>query len=159
MGQFYDGLYEELSLYVRYSAWLNTATERPPQDKSNSPLLSRLEKYRIERKDADYSPDMPDVNAGYLVSYLWEVGPTEGDKPLSHSEIVSWMDLTGTPLHPWEVRFLRRLSHDYLIESHKAEKPDCPSPWATEAITQEQREAVSKQVQTAMRSFMTKRGS
>lgn len=79
---------------------------------------------------------MPPVEgAGYLLGYLWEVGPTlvagMGAGPITHGELLAWMDLTGIPLQPWEARFLRRLSHEYLVEAHKAEKRDCKAPWRT----------------------------
>lgn len=130
MGEFSVGLYEELSLYVRHSAWLNAVPERPKNDQSEAPRRSRLEQ---SRKDDD-QPDMPPIEeAGYLLGYLFEVGPTMAaggyPGPVTHEELRAWMDLTGIELQPWEVRFLRRLSHEYLAESRKAEKRDCPAPW------------------------------
>ena len=67
--------------------------------------------------------------AGYLIGYLYAVGPTMGGGPITHGELRAWMDLNGVELQPWEVRFLRRLSNEYLIESHRATKRDCAPPW------------------------------
>ena len=101
---------------------------------------------------------MPPVEVGHLILYLWEIGPVlaggMGSIPISHAELLAWSGLIGIELQPWEARFILRLSQDYLMESRRAEKPDCPSPWITAAITQEQRDAVSRQVQNSLRSMM-----
>ncbi len=77
---------------------------------------------------------MPPIDgADYLLGYLFEIGPTiaagMGAGPITHGELRAWMDNVGVELQPWEVRFLRRLSHEYLAESHKAEKRDARAPW------------------------------
>lgn len=101
---------------------------------------------------------MPPVEIGHLILYLWEIGPIlaggMASKPISNAELLAWSQLTGIELQPWEARFIVRLSQDYLMESRKSEKPDHPSPWVTPAITQEQRDAVSRQVQNSLRSLM-----
>jgi hypothetical protein len=87
---------------------------------------------RKDRDDPKYHPDMPKVEAVYLIGYLWEIGPTMAaggyPGPVTHEEIISWQELTGIELRPWEVRFLRRLSGEYIVESQRAEKIDCPAP-------------------------------
>jgi len=71
--------------------------------------------------------------AAYLLDFLWEIGPTllagMGTGPITFGEIRAWTELTGVELDPWEVRFLRRLSHEYLSESHNATKRGAPAPW------------------------------
>ena len=134
MGKFYEGLYEDLSLYVRQGAWLNAVPERSGNDKSNAPLLSRLQKMRDDKEDDGYSPEMPPIaGAWHLIGYLFEVGPTMasgmGAGSITHVELRAWQLNIGIELHPWEVRFLMRLSNDYVAESSKAEKPGCPAPW------------------------------
>jgi len=116
-----------LSLFVRQSAWLNATPERPKNDKSDKPRLSRRESLKNE-------PDMPPVEgAGYLLEYLWEIGPAVstgiGAGPVSHEELLAWQSNTGIELSAWEARTLRRLSCDYLSESHAAEKRDAKAPW------------------------------
>jgi hypothetical protein len=154
VGKFLEALYDELSLYVRQSAWLNTAPERAKNDKSDAPRLSRLESMRDSRGE-DYQPDMPPVDAEYLIGYLWEVGPTMASGgypgPVTHEEIRAWMDLTGIELQPWEVRFLRRLSGDYMGESQRAEKADCPAPVHTGATVD--LEAVAKNMQRTLKEM------
>jgi len=136
VGKFLEALFGDLSLYVRQSAWLNTAPERAKNDKSEAPRLTRLEQQRKARKDDDYQPEMPPVDAEYLLGYLWEIGPTMAaggyPGPITHEEICAWQELTGIELHPWEARFIRRLSGEYLAESHRAEKADCPAPVKSE---------------------------
>ncbi len=134
MGKFQEGLYDELSLHVRQTAWLNTAPQRPENDKSKEPQLTRLERMRRDRRDELYEPEMPPVEAGgYLIGYLFEVGPAQaggtGTTPISHQEIMAWQELAGMALQPWEARFLRRLSCDYVAASHKAEKRGATPPW------------------------------
>lgn len=77
---------------------------------------------------------MPDAGeADYLLSYLWEIGPTlvagMGSGPITHLELRAWQANSGIELQPWETRVLRRLSIEYLITAQKAEKADCVAPW------------------------------
>lgn len=79
-------------------------------------------------------PELPPAGVGaYLIAYLFEVGPTltgaMGPIPLTHEELRAWQDDMGLQLAPWECRFLRRLSVEYMAELHHAEKPDRPAPW------------------------------
>lgn len=130
--------------------------ERPKGDKSEAPQISRLEKKRRELKDDTWEPEMPPVDAGgYLVGYLFEAGPTMpggmGPAILSWAEIGSWQARTGTPLQPWEARFLRRLSAEYLWQSRDAEKLDCPAPWKPAEVEPEQLAATADAMRNAMR--------
>ena len=98
---------------------------------------------------------MPPVSVEYLTVYLWEIGPTlaagMGAGPITHGEIESWQSLTGIELQPWEVRYLRRMSFEYLNQSHQAEKRDCPAPWV--AMSDRDRAFISDKVKNVMRSF------
>jgi hypothetical protein len=132
--------------------------ERPAQDKSKAPPVSRRQKMKDERKDQDYEPDMPPAEGvGYLLGYLWEVGPTMaagmGAGPVTHTELRAWQANTGIELAPWEARILRRLSHDYLAESHAAEKPDRAAPWqAIEVVIDHA--AVAERMKQSIRNMM-----
>lgn len=115
--------------------------ERPKDDKSDRPLLSRLEKLKAD-KGENYAPDMPPVDGGeYLLGYLFEVGPTlaagMGAGPITQQELRAWQLNLGLTLGPWEVRCLRRLSIEYLNQSHKSEKRDCPAPWKADDVKPE----------------------
>ena len=79
-------------------------------------------------------PEMPPLErAAYLVGYLLEIGPTlaagMGSGPITHEELIAWCRLNGVELRPWEARFLRRLSGEYLSESRRSEKMGCIPPW------------------------------
>lgn len=141
---------------VRYLAWLNAPVERPEGDNSKAPLKSRLQSMRDNRKDENYTPDMPPTNAGeYLVAYLFEVGPTMasgmGMGPVTHQEIAAWQSLTGIPLTPWDARAIRRLSIEYSNWSIKAASADCKAPWMPEDHTVDK-----AQVANSMRDAMRK---
>ncbi|MBG6222802.1 MULTISPECIES: hypothetical protein [unclassified Janthinobacterium] len=82
--------------------------------------------------------EMPPVDCGqHLLGYLYEFGPAMaggmGAVPVTFAEMAAWQLATGVDLEPWEARLLRRLSADYVAESHKASKTDCPPPWGESA--------------------------
>jgi hypothetical protein len=84
---------------------------------------------------------MPDRgNAGYLLEYLWDVGPTMsgsmGEGPLTHSELQAYQANTGLELTCWEAETLRRLSMEYMNQSQLATKRDCLPPWTDGAPVQ-----------------------
>ncbi|MFC0131779.1 hypothetical protein CR105_26465 [Massilia eurypsychrophila] len=82
-------------------------------------------------RDEFFEPDMPPVgDAGYLLTHFWQVGPTLGDSSITNTELRNYQDNEGITLSPWECKTLRRLSIDYLNESHRATKEDCPPPYA-----------------------------
>lgn len=105
-------------------------------------------------------PEMPPVEAGgYLIGYLWEIGPTMGGgmgaSPITHEEILAWAVLLGVPLQPWEARLLRRLSLAFVTELHRAEKIDATAPWAPEAFDAERRSAAARSMRESMRAMAT----
>ena len=73
---------------------------------------------------------MPECDARYLIDYLYEIGPTQGEAPLSHAELQAWQQNIGITLQQWELRLLKRLSLEYLGSWREATDPDCPPPWA-----------------------------
>lgn len=128
--QFYQGLSDELSLFVRHVAWLNAVPEKAEGDTSKEPEVPRRESLK---KSGIEVPEMPPCDAPHLVAWLFEIGPTlpagMSDGPITHGELANWQANTGITLHSWEARLLRRLSLDYLDQSHKARARDCPAPW------------------------------
>lgn len=81
---------------------------------------------------------MPELECGeHLLNYFWAVGPAMGDAVITHTELVHFQKNTGIPLSEWESSTLRCLSIEYLNESRRAVKRDCPAPW------QESREAAT----------------
>lgn len=77
---------------------------------------------------------MPPVEgSACLLDYFFDVGPVVGTGmggvPLRSEHLSAWQTETGTRLQSWEARALRRLSGEYLSESHRAEKLGCEPPW------------------------------
>lgn len=111
---------------------------------------------RKAHNDENFQPDMPPVGAAYLLGYLWEVGPTMAaggyPGPVTHEELLAWQELTGIELQPWEMRFLRRLSGEYMAESRRAEKRDCPEP-ARREPTQVDLDAVARSMQRTLKEM------
>jgi hypothetical protein len=107
--------------------------ERAKDDKADAPTTSRLERMMKENGD-DYEPEMPEVVAEYILGYMTELGLTMTSggypAPLTHVEIDAWQDLVGIELRPWETRFIRRLSSEYIAEELRARKLDRPEPSA-----------------------------
>ena len=121
--------------------------EKPEGDKSKEPEKSR-------RATLGDTIEMPPCDGGYLVGYLFEVGPTMGESPVTHTEIESWQRNTGIELNSWEARTVRSLSIAYMNESHKATKRDCPAPYAPADMSQDSRDAVALGIKNMMQSYM-----
>lgn len=97
--------------------------------------------------DEFFEPDMPDEgDAAYLLDHFWAVGPTDGDGAITSTLLRHHQDNMGICLSPWECKVLRRLSIDYLNESQRATKADCPPPYAdsTDAARLKQAELRNK---------------
>lgn len=126
--------------------------DKPEGDKSKEPAKSRREQLG--------DVDMPECDAGYLIGYLFEIGPTVSagmsSGPISHSEIAAWQRNTGIELDAWQVRTLRALSIEYVNESSTANAPDSPAPWGGEPTAKDRTE-VSNKVQTAFKLLMNTR--
>lgn len=99
--------------------------------------------------------EMPPLEwGGYLVDYLFEFGPTVaagmGNGPITGAELLAWQELLSIEFQPWEARLLRRLSNEYLDESHKATARDRPPPFATPMLKQ----ARAKDMQRSIDQFL-----
>jgi hypothetical protein len=143
VGKFLDGLADELTLYVKHSAWLNTSPETLEAERkagvtSHPTRLETLKKIWVRggkgRKEEDYEPDMPEVTGGeYIVGFLYEVGPAAsggmGMIPVDHREIESFQNNTGVELDAWQARMLRQLSREYVAEAHRATSRTAMPPW------------------------------
>ena len=95
-------------------------------DKSDEPAVSRLQTLEDSGKP---DPQMPPLDAEFMVGYLYDIGPTMGSKAVSHQEIEAWQRNTGVDLDSWQARVLHRLSVEYLVEANAARRRDCPPPW------------------------------
>ncbi|ATQ74858.1 hypothetical protein CR152_10230 [Massilia violaceinigra] len=102
----------------------------PPGKKPAGAQLSRLDRYKRDK----VQPDMPPIDGGeYLINYFWEVGPViagmDGPVVISQAEIRAWQENAGIDLQPWQAGLLRRLSQDYLAQSHAAKDSACKPPY------------------------------
>lgn len=81
-------------------------------------------------------PPLPPLEAAHLFEWLMEIGPTEtgpnGRGPISWTAIRDWKAATFKPLSAWEARLLRKMSVEYLTESHLAEDNSRQPPWMPE---------------------------
>ena len=104
--------------------------EKPKSEKSEGAEVSRREALKADGID---EPIMPPCDALHIVGYLFDMGPVSAGgmsgAPLSYLEIQAWQHCSGIELDAWEARTLRRLSAEYLSESTRATKRDCPPPW------------------------------
>lgn len=72
----------------------------------------------------------PAGSAAYLLAHFWQVGPAVGEHAITSGELRDYQQNMGISLSPWECKTLRRLSIDYLNESQRATKADCPPPYS-----------------------------
>lgn len=125
MGVFYRWLGEELSLYVRQLAWLNT---KPDSKAKDAP--TRLE----GMQKGGISPLLPPNPAPYLLEWLFDIGPSVstgmGEAMIGWRDIEAWQSINGVEVQPWEARTLRRLSRDFLNQQYEAKQPGCPAPYS-----------------------------
>jgi hypothetical protein len=103
---------------------------------------------------------MPPVDVGFhVVGYLYECGPTvpngAGIAALPHSEIAAWQSNIGIRLRPWEARFIRELSREYVDEFYLASDPQRPAPWRASGDHPEARRRVAESLRSTIRA-MTK---
>jgi hypothetical protein len=160
MGKFSEALSDELSLFVRQTAWLHA---RPKPEAKSRALANREKKdenppSRLERMQRDgIQPPMPPLSLPWMVDLLMEIGPTEQGAmaacAIGWRTLDAWCNRTGVDLTPGDCRLLRRLSGEYLMEGDRAREPDCPSPWATRRVEQN-REAVSAKLASVFERMM-----
>jgi hypothetical protein len=142
LGKFLEGLLGELTLYVRHAAWLSA---HPKGQKE--PTRSRLDHLKAEDEAGRLAVGLehpPLYDGKHLVEYLWEIGPTSGDGPVTFSEIEAWVRLTGNILDGWEAPALRQLSSAYASEHYAASDPKRPPPFTR--ATPPSRETVSQRL-------------
>ncbi len=132
--------------------------EKREGDKSKKPEVSRLQKLKNSNGE-DYRADLPPLPCGeHLLDHLWTLGPTMcggmGETPLSHAEIAAYQSNLGFEFTAWEALTLRRLSLEYLNESGRATKRDCPAPWKCAEQEAAIRVAVGRDLEAEMIALM-----
>lgn len=94
---------------------------------------TRLEIIKEDGRDPFYPPL---ECAQHIINYLFEIGPIlstgMGAVSISNQELYAWQSNVHIRLKPWESRFIRKLSTEYLSESHKAAKEGAPAPWQSD---------------------------
>lgn len=64
---------------------------------------------------------MPSIQAaGYLVDYLFELGPVKAQSAIEPQDLPGWEYVLGVEFQPWEMRVLLQLSRAYHSESFEA---------------------------------------
>lgn len=138
---------------MRQCAWLNATPDREPNDKSDSPMVSRR---KALEETGVTSPEMPPCDATYLVALLFEIGPSVaagmGQAAIPHSEILAWQSNTGIKLTAWEAMTLRQLSICYVDQSYKSTEPDCEAPWKSEDVDAATKQRNSDAVRRSIRA-------
>jgi hypothetical protein len=101
-------------------AWLNAVPDTKKEGEPSRRAFFEGQNLPIE---------MPPVSAGYVLDYLYELGVSLGDQPLTHGEIESWQKNTGIELDSFEARTLKKLSEAYMRESISARDADAETAW------------------------------
>lgn len=102
---------------------------------------------------------MPSVACGiYLIDILFEIGPIKpagmgGATAISDLDLQAWQANQSITLTPWEARTIRRLSREYAAMLVDASDANCPAPYVSPEIFNEQRR---KQIANAMSSWADK---
>lgn len=131
----FELLTEQLELYVRQAAWLNTVPEKAKQP----------------RYKTSATPMPPLKGGAYLASILFEIGPAlpsgmGGLVSISELDIAAWQSNRDLRLTAWEARTIKRLSQAYASEAASASDPKALAPYVPpkELIPREQRERIAK---------------
>lgn len=126
---FYERLGQQLSLFVRYQAWLGATPDKRDNEKFDPlPRIKTLTPGEIQ---------FPPNPAEYLTRWLFDIGPAVsggmGMAALGWRDLADWQSITGVELLPWEARLIRELSHAFVAQNHASRKRDCPSPYSGDA--------------------------
>lgn len=139
---FFAETIEQLKLYVRQTAWLNTIPE----------------KAKKPRRDTVGGPLPPISAGGHLLSILFDVGPVK-PMPMSspvaidETDLMAWQFNRQTRLRPFEAEAIRELSRVYAGQLIEAQEKGCPPPYFPEnALDEERRRKISE----AMSGFADK---
>jgi hypothetical protein len=72
---------------------------------------------------------MPEVEGGeYLISALFDVGPSTADGPLDWQTLESWTRMRGITLRPWEAQLLVNLGRAHFQALHEAKAMNAEPP-------------------------------
>lgn len=115
---FFAETLEQLRLYVRQTAWLNTIPE-----KATKP-----------RRDT-VGGSLPPISAGaHLLEILFDVGPAKpmamaAPVAIDEMDLVAWQYNRDIRLTPFETSAIRELSRAYASQLSEASAKGCPAPY------------------------------
>jgi len=115
---FFAETLEQLKLYVRQTAWLNTIPE-----KGTKP-----------RRDT-VGGSLPPISAGaHLLNILFDVGPAKpmpmaAPVAIDEMDLLAWQWNRDTRLTPFETSTIRELSRAYASQLADAASKSCPAPY------------------------------
>jgi hypothetical protein len=89
-----------------------------PDGVSFGAKLAHVERTTGNRPPALDGPEVP-LQTAHVLGWFYEIsqgrtGTGFGPNPLTWAGIEAWMRLTGTVVHPWEIRLLKGLDRLYL---------------------------------------------
>ena len=71
----------------------------------------------------------------HLINYLDDLNEA------NWAELQAYMTLTGVEIPPGECRIIIRLGQEQINMMYKAEEPDCPAPYVSEIIDDDEKSA------------------
>lgn len=115
---FFAETLEQLTLYVRQVAWLNTIPE-----KGTKP-----------RRDTVGGSLPPIVAGAHLLNILFDVGPAKpmpmaSPVAIDEMDLLAWQWNRDTRLTPFETGTIRELSRAYASQLAEAASKACPAPY------------------------------
>lgn len=137
---------------MQQQAWLNAAPGKSKVSRYAG-LVAKAKKDGAEPSPYLVLPELPHAVA-HVAEYLFEVGPTSGEHPVSWTEIRNWRQETGTLLTEFEASAIRALSKSYLGMLHAACAVDCPAPVTMREASAESEPERVKRVEGSLKNLL-----
>ena len=102
--------------------------------------------------DDGLEPDLPDIEADYIVEYLQDIGFSQ--EPLSSRELLAWCELRGCELQLWESEFMRKLSREYANQYFASQEKTCKAPYEPEEISAHNAQAITDKMRRQMKALI-----
>lgn len=111
-----------------------SATPRPHEDdedrgrKRKPDERTRGERIKASAAKAEHKYLEPPVDLGpfgFIADYLFEVGPTTGDQPVTWSELRNWAQAVGIEPDEFTAGAIVALSREFLAALGQARDPMC----------------------------------
>ena len=69
---------------------------------------------------------------------------------IEYTDLDAWQRVSGVELTPWEAETIRRMSREFVSQSHDSHKVECPSPWLAKLPRKQE---VAEAMKNALRSL------